>query len=858
MARVLVVDNSEMVCKSLKTALERRGHVVHTAYSIRDACQAFEESVRRGQPYEVCTVELWFEDYRGTETLPERAGLLIIHAAREKIPYLEAVVVTAFPSVITALESLNRGVFRYLTKASGKAFIEELAEAVAHAAASSEAKRAGNASRKGACSPGRQLAQAKLSVDAALAATDQRNVTWLLDRLSKSTAGVRGLIADTPRLSALTLEDAERTPQLSPTIVALIAQAYAQYFLAAPGDANGAFVGFDARFLSREFGDIFTRIFAGNGLRVVRDHRGEPTATPVTSFMAVYSVLDGGIQITASHNPPNHNGVKSSTCYGGVDTDDISDRIAAQILALINPPGDQDAEIRFAALPSPLVEEVDAKGIYAEVYLRATFPPEDLEPLRQAIQDGAGFLFDGLHGVGGMAMRQYLDILLPGTDWSRSIHLLNAKPNSSIGGIEKPDPSDPNTLVLSGAISYLVEHPEVLVSVTADMDADRIGTAVLIPEEQVARARRFGLFVTAFKGGVYAVRFTPNQIFTLIAYDRLLSATGCSPDELREAVRSGRVLGSRYHLLTTIASSVLAEQLAKAYGLSFHLTAVGFKNLGKLAWQIDRRGQGDVILALMEESGGAQIGPFRPWNEAGDTIHRDKDTCALALALFKLAARLKLEGRTVLDFYLQMADQFGSLAYFERLDAYLPNREVAEDPERADEANRVKEEILKRLVALSKPENGMKLLELLGYKRKKAQAEPPVEVEEISLLVKEGGEWKTIHPEASRYRIANGEQVEFYRAGPAPHDGMRINVYDREGQMRHWCLCRASGTEAVLRVYMEIVEPFEHPNPMRLAEQFEPFLRYLGLDRYRNDDSFPDYMTEFRQTVKSKYVDKED
>ena len=32
--------------------------------------------------------------------------------------------------------------------------------------------------------------------------------------------------------------------------------------------------------------------------------------------------------ITASHNPPNHNGVKSSTWYGGVDTDDISDRIA--------------------------------------------------------------------------------------------------------------------------------------------------------------------------------------------------------------------------------------------------------------------------------------------------------------------------------------------------------------------------------------------------------------------------------------------------------------------------------------------------------------------------------------------------
>ena len=49
-------------------------------------------------------------------------------------------------------------------------------------------------------------------------------------------------------------------------------------------------------------------------------------------------------------------------------------------------------------------------------------------------------------------MRQYLDLLLPQLERRRSVHLLNAVPEPSIGGIEKPDPSDPNTLVLSGAI----------------------------------------------------------------------------------------------------------------------------------------------------------------------------------------------------------------------------------------------------------------------------------------------------------------------------------------------------------------------------------------------------------------------
>jgi phosphomannomutase len=675
-----------------------------------------------------------------------------------------------------------------------------------------------------------------IPVDAAFSERHRRNLDWLLDRLAKSTAGVRGLIADTPRLKSLSPAEAERTPQLSPTVVALIAQAYAQYFGAGEREP-AAFVGFDARFLSGDFGEIFTRVFAGNGIRVLRDHHGEATPTPVTSFMALREGLGGGIQITASHNPPNHNGVKSSTWYGGVDTDDISDRIAEQLHALI----DRGGAIRFAALPSPLVTETDAKGLYCREYLRATFSPADLEPLRLAMRDGAGFLFDGLHGVGGQAMRRYLDLLLPDADWQAAIHLLNAEPNPSIGGIEKPDPSDPNTLVLSGAIAHLAAHPEVLVSVTADMDADRIGTAVLIPETEVSRARRFGLFVSGFEGGVWAVRFTPNQVFTLIAYDRLLAAR-----------RAG--LGDRRcHLLTTIASSVLAEQLARTFGLELHLTAVGFKNLGKRAYEIDHSGGNDLILSLMEESGGAQIGPFGSWNGRGDTIHRDKDTCALALALFNLAARLRLEGRSVLDFYLEMAEQFGSLTYFERLDAYLPSRAAAEDPERAGEANRVKEAMLERLVALREPAGHARLLALLGEDPESAVAEPEAEVAAINLLVKLEGEWRTIHPRAASYRLADGGRLEFYRAGPYPHDGMRVNRYDAGGRIRHWCLVRASGTEALLRVYMEIVEPLNEPDPARLSRQFEPLLRYLGLDDYRAEPESPDYVTLYTATVAEKY-----
>lgn len=847
MARVLVVDGNADTCRAIEVSLEARGHDVHTAQSVQSALQAIDASTQRKSPYDVVITELWFPNRRRHMTNATANGLTVIeHALR--VPCLVPIAMTAFPSVVNAMEAIQRGAFQLIRKMSGVGVIQELTEATEQAAAMGELlRRMQKGAPRPTFPPGRD---AVLSVDSALASTDKRNLAWLLDRLSKSTAGVRGLIADTPRLTELSVEEAERATQLSPTIVALIAQGYARYFLERNPEAPAAFVGFDARFLSREFGEIFTRVFVGNGIRVLRDWRNEPTATPVTSFMANYCGLEGGIQITASHNPPNHNGVKSSTCYGGVDTDDISDRIAAHIRSLLD---DIQGEIRFGALPSPLVEEVDAKGLYGEHYLRATFPDGDLQPLREAMGQGAGFIFDGLHGVGGAAMTRYLDILLPGAPWRYSIHLLNALPNPTIGGIEKPDPSDPNTLVLSGAIAYLTTHPEVLVSVTADMDADRIGTAVIIPESEVARARKFGLFASGFEGGVHTVRFTPNQIFTLIAYDRLLRAANSTPAELSHAVRDGQFNGSKYHLITTIASSVLAEEMARTYGLSFHLTAVGFKNLGKLAWQIDGRREGDVILALMEESGGAQIGPFKPWNENGDTIHRDKDTCALALALFNLAARLKLEGRTVLDFYLEMAEQFGSLAYFERLDAYLPSRSVAEDPEKGDEANAVKTKMLERLIALDHEEHHGRLLELFGYDPSTAFQQPDAELPGISLLVKEAGEWKTIHPMAVRYGLPDGGTLEFYRAGPANHDGMRITVYNAEGGVRHWCLVRASGTEALLRVYMEIVEPLNQPDPLRLAKQFGPLLQYLGLDQYAAEPDSPDYVSAFESTVAEKY-----
>lgn len=697
-------------------------------------------------------------------------------------------------------------------------------------------------------------------IDDAFLTRYRPNIEWLVDRLAKSTAGVRGLIARHPLSGEASLEAAEDSPQLNLAVIGLIAQAYANYLQELAPDRHAVFTGYDARYFSPEFGEAFTRVFAGNGLRALRDRGSEPTPTPVSSFAAVSQGLGAAIQITASHNPPIFNGVKSSTWYGGVDTDDISERIAGHVRALTERPG---AEIRLAPRSSELIREIDAKGVYLDRYLKPTFDRSALDDLREGMRRGARFLFDSLFGVGGMAIERYLDGLLPDVDWRRSVQLLNATPDPAIGGIEKPDPSEPATLELSGAIRFLTEHPDSLLSVTADMDADRIGTAVLLPAAEVERARTFGLFVSEFagtvpsaRGSVWAVRFTPNQLFTLIAYDRMLLA--CRQRLGTDDAASLRAAGhaaemARLHLVTSIATSILAEKLARTFGLSLHLSAVGFKNLGRLAFEIDQRRAGDIILCLMEESGGAQVGPFAPWDEAGDTIHRDKDTCALALALFCLAARLRNRGGSLLDFYLEMAQQFGSLCYFERLDAYLPDQATAEDAARQEEATQAKEALIARLVALQRPENHAQLLELFGLRPAPEPAGTRV-LSDIALMEKVGEEWQVVHPKATVLRLADGGRLEWFRGGTFDHDGMKITRYDSGGEARFWCFARASGTEALLRVYMEIIEPVDAPRPLRLIEVFEPLLRYLGLDDCGHVRGGPSYVDHFRGTVEEKYA----
>lgn len=98
--------------------------------------------------------------------------------------------------------------------------------------------------------------------------------------------------------------------------VARVAQAYAQYLLEQQG--KKVVVGYDTRFMAGKFAQRAASVLAANGLEVHLSRSYVPT--PVLSFAVKHLQADGGVMITASHNPAEYLGFKIKGNYAGAAT----------------------------------------------------------------------------------------------------------------------------------------------------------------------------------------------------------------------------------------------------------------------------------------------------------------------------------------------------------------------------------------------------------------------------------------------------------------------------------------------------------------------------------------------------------
>src|SRR4051812_4816437 len=147
-----------------------------------------------------------------------------------------------------------------------------------------------------------------------------------------------------------------------------VARGAALYFKKHPKAEAGVMVGYDARFLSREFAELSARVLASEGLKVYIAN--SIVSTPATSLAIVKKKLAGAVMITASHNPARYNGFKIKGDYGGAALPEA----IAEIESTTNSEDNwrkTGSDFHAGLLPSfadliksKQVVEIDAKGIY--------------------------------------------------------------------------------------------------------------------------------------------------------------------------------------------------------------------------------------------------------------------------------------------------------------------------------------------------------------------------------------------------------------------------------------------------------------------------------------------------------------
>ena len=248
------------------------------------------------------------------------------------------------------------------------------------------------------------------------------------------TSGWRGIIADTFTFPNVKL-----------------AAAGIAHHLLLKSEHPKVIVGYDTRFLSEKFASTAAAVLNSHGIETGVATRPDPT--PALAHGIIATRLDGGINITASHNPAEYNGLKFSGADGGPALPEVTheiERFAGEVLA-----GKRALEGNRAS--ANLRHEADPRP----QYLDAIRSKVDLAAIGKA---KLRIAYDPLHGTGC----GYLDDLL--REAGATVHVIHANRDPLFGG-SGPDPSERNLAELA----KLVKNEGAAVGLATDGDADRFG-----------------------------------------------------------------------------------------------------------------------------------------------------------------------------------------------------------------------------------------------------------------------------------------------------------------------------------------------------------------------------------------------
>ncbi len=296
--------------------------------------------------------------------------------------------------------------------------------------------------------------------------------------------------------------------------VRLVAEAIARYAKRNAGSPR-LLVGYDTRFASEHFASQVAHVLSASGVGALVCSRSVPT--PAVSFSVRHRKLDGAVNITASHNPGEYNGMKFSGADGAPALPDVTGEIEREISQL------QEESWEFSRAPQlSIIETLDIR----DEYLADLETKVDLGAIRRAnLRLGC----DPLHGSGA----GYLDHILERSGLEPTV--LHANRDVYFGG-DHPEPDEANL----GDLKRAVIEGGLTLGLGTDGDADRFG--ILDAD------------------GTY---FYPNDIIALLL-DYLVESRGWTGAVAR-----------------TVATTHLIDRVAALHGLEVLETPVGFKYIGQ-------------------------------------------------------------------------------------------------------------------------------------------------------------------------------------------------------------------------------------------------------------------------------------
>jgi alpha-D-glucose phosphate-specific phosphoglucomutase len=306
--------------------------------------------------------------------------------------------------------------------------------------------------------------------------------------------------------------------------VQIVTQAIADYLKDKGIADRGVVVGHDTRFMADIFAGHVAETLAANGIKVYLSDRSAPT--PVISFEIIRRKAAGGINLTASHNPPEYCGIKFSPDWGGPALPEATDDIETRANALMGDPTGVKVMTLDEARKNGLVEDCHmVKEYLKDLKSKIDFTVIEEKSPRVAL--------DPIYGTA----RGYLDTVLKGA--GLDVTTLHDRDDPYFGG-HRPEPAEEYL----GELSRVVVDGGYDIGLATDGDADRYG---LIDSD--------GEFIT------------PNEMLAL-AFDYLIRRKGYKGGVAR-----------------SVATTHLVDRVAELHGREVFETPVGFKFIGDLITQ---------------------------------------------------------------------------------------------------------------------------------------------------------------------------------------------------------------------------------------------------------------------------------